>query len=242
MHGISCNDLPACHDDDEDEDADGVVFVDDDTDTVTAPDLESLSNRIQFEANKSADWISDNQLCVSGEKSKLMVIANKSLRNSKIPHQISINIQGKEVMESTNERLLGIVMNNSFSWKPHLYGDGNNKGLVPQLSQRVGILKKLSHKMSKARLQVFSEGIFYSKIKYCMQVYGNVFNLERYKETGSRYSSFTVSANSDLQILQNKLNRIIINSRGTRAMSTRELCEMTKTLSVQQMIAVSTLP
>ena len=95
--------------------------------------------------------------------------------------------------------------------------------------------------MSKARLQVFSEGIFYSKIKYCMQVYGNVFNLERYKETGSRYSSFTVSANNDLQILQNKLNRIIINSRGTRAMSTRELCEMTKTLSVLQMIAVSTL-
>ena len=58
--------------------------------------------------------------------------------------------------------------------------------------------------MSKARFQVFAEGIFYSKIKYRMQVYGNVFNLERYKETGSRYSSF------------------IINSRGTRAMSTRE--------------------
>ena len=37
LHVISCNDLPECH-----EEGDAVVYVDDDTDTVTAPDFDSL--------------------------------------------------------------------------------------------------------------------------------------------------------------------------------------------------------
>ena len=138
-----------------------------------------------------------------------MVIANKSLRKSRAPEEISIIIDGKEVYESTNEKLLGVVVNNEFSWKPHLYGDENNRGLIPQLSQRVGVLRKLSRKMSQGRLKLFAEGIFFSRLKYCMPVYGNVFGLERYKEVGTRYTSFTISANNDLQVLQNKAARIV---------------------------------
>ena len=168
-----------------------------------------------------------------------MVVATNQLRRSKVPYKILIEIDGKEVPETNSERLLGIVTSNDFSWKGHLYGDGSNKGLIQKLAQRVGIIKKLSYKMNKERLRIFTEGIFYSTLKYGLQVFGNVFGLEKYKETGSRYSAFTQAMNHDLQVLQNKVNRILL--RKWRDISTEELCLQTKSLSVQQMVASSTL-
>ena len=132
-----------------------------------------------------------------------------------------------------------MVISNQLVWKPHIYGDENNKGLIQKLAQRVGVIRKLSHKMSSERLRIFAEGIFYSTLKYCMQVYGNVFGLENYKIGGKRYFSYTVAANNDLQVLQNKINRILLHK--FKDISTEELCRQTKSLSVQQMIAVSTM-
>ena len=234
LHVINCNDLPGCH-----SEGDAVVFIDDETDNVAAAEIEILKEKIQEEAGNSELWLKDNQLCVSGEKSKLMVVATNQLRRSKVPYKVSIEIDGKEVPETNSERLLGIVTSNDFSWKGHLYGDGSNKGLIQKLAQRVGIIKKLSYKMNKERLRIFTEGIFYSTLKYGLQVFGNVFGLEKYKETGSRYSAFTQAMNHDLQVLQNKVNRILL--RKWRDISTEELCLQTKSLSVQQMVASSTL-
>ena len=235
LHVINCNDLPECH-----EEGDAVVYIDDDTDTVSAPDIDSLKTKIQREAKNSVDWITDNRLCVSGDKSKLMVVATSALRRLKIPSQMSILIDGKVVNESENERLLGVRMNNILTWKSHLYGGENGSvGLVQQLSQRVNILKRISHKMSSERLKIFAEGIFYSTLKYCLEVFGNVFGLQKYKENSSRYTAFTTSANNDLQVLQNKVNRLLLNK--WRDISTEDLCLETNSLSIQQLIANSTL-
>ena len=68
-------------------------------------------------------WLKDNQLCVSGQKSKLIVVATNQLRRSKIPYKISIEIDGKEVNETNSERILGVVVSNDFSWKGHVYGE-----------------------------------------------------------------------------------------------------------------------
>ena len=236
LHVINCNDLPECH-----EEGDAVVYIDDDTDTVSAPDFELLRSKIQREATNSSDWIKDNRLCVSGDKSKLMVIGTSALRRLKIPHQMSIIIDDKVVNESESERLLGVRMNNNLTWKSHLYGNENGSivGLIQQLSQRVGVLKRISHKMSSERLKAFAEGIFYSTLKYCLEVFGNVFGLQKYKEKSSRYTAYTISANKDLQVLQNKVNRLLLNK--WKDISTEDLCRETGSLSVQQLIANSTL-
>ena len=63
--------------------------------------------------------------------------------------------------------------------------------------------------------------------------------LEELKETATRYSTFTKADNNSLQILQNKLNRLLTGKR--RDTPTSELCELTGTLSIQQMIAYYTL-
>ena len=100
------------------------------------------------------------------------------------------------------------------------------------------MLKRLSTRMSKKRLKLFASGIFYSKMSYCLPVFGNVFGLERYKQENSRYTSFTIADNNKLQVLQNKLNRLLTGASFNTPTAT--LLEDTDSLSVQQMIAFQT--
>jgi len=201
---INSNDFPACH-----ESGESVVYVDDDTDMVHHANLDELQSLIQTEACNSARWLGDNRLCVTGEKSKLMVIGTQKLKSHKCPRKIQIIVNGQVIDESSSEKLLGVVVNNELTWKSHIHGDKNNEGLISQLSKRVGIIKHLSKHMSRPRLHEFAAAMFYSKLSYCLPVFGHVFGLEIYKENNSRYSSFTISDNHKLQVLQNKLNRVI---------------------------------
>ena len=89
----------------------------------------------------------------------------------------SQKLNGKEVVETVSEKLLGVIINNKMTWKHHLYGDDENEGLIPQLSKRIGILRKLSSRMSQERLKLFASGLFYSKLSYCLPVFGNVYGL-----------------------------------------------------------------
>ena len=78
-------------------------------------------------------------------------MGTRELRNIKLVSQnktLEVNVCGKIVKESSSERLLGLTVQNDISWSAHLYGNrlqGEQKtvGLLGQLSQRIGILKKV---------------------------------------------------------------------------------------------------
>ena len=93
--------------------------------------------------------------------------------------------------------------------------------------------------MNKSRLKEFAAGIFYSKLSYCLPVFGHVFGMDYYKERNSRHYSFTTNDNHRLQVLQNKVNRLITGANNRT--STSELLDMTDSLSIQQMIGYQTL-
>ena len=138
LNTINSNDLPACH-----QEGQAVVYVDDDTDCVRDKDPQVLRDKIEREAQRSAQWLKDNRMCVAADKSKLMMIGTQHLRSSKLhPNtQFSIQVDGQIIKESSSEKLLGLIVNNKMSWKNHLYGDNNNQGLIPKLSQRIEVLK-----------------------------------------------------------------------------------------------------
>ena len=46
-------------------------------------------------------------------------------------------------------------------------------------------------------MKLFASGIFYSKLSYCLPVFGNVFGLSRYKEEDTRYTSYTKEDNNN---------------------------------------------
>jgi hypothetical protein len=146
----------------------------------------------------------------SGAKTKLLIVGTKELRRTKLSNNditIKINVDGYEVEESESERLLGVIINNTMTWEHHLYGNDENKGLIPKLSQRSKIIWKLSLIMPQKRLKMISEGIFFSLLNYCIEIYGNVWGLDTYDDQARKNSAFTKEDNTKLQIIMNKVLR-----------------------------------
>ena len=132
-----------------------ILYADDDTDNVRHPDPEILQQKIQ----QIASWVYDNKLVCSDSKTKLLIIGTKELRKSRLTKQnkvIEIEVAGHKVKESESERLLGLIINNSMTWKDHLYGNKEHKGLIPKLSQRAGIINKLSYIMPRDKLNTIA--------------------------------------------------------------------------------------
>ena len=171
-----------------------------------------------------------------------MVIGTKELRKSKLISKnkvIKITVAGHEVVESTSERLLGMIINNTMTWEHHLFGNEEHKGLVPKLSQRSGIINKLSFIMPKDKLRIFAEGLFFSLLNYCIEVYGNVWGLDTYDEEDRQSTSFRKEDIMKLQVIVNKVLRSLTGLARDTPISV--LCSSCGQLSRHQRVALFTL-
>ena len=161
---IFYNDFPAVP-----KNAKSVVYADDDTDSCSARSPIELQQKIQTEADLSTQWVQDNKLVCSGSKTKLLIVGTKEMRQSKLINQdikITINVAGHHSEESSSVRLLGLIIDNNLTWHEHLFGNEEHKGLVQKLSQRAGLIRKLSRLMPLEKLRIVSNGIFFSLINY----------------------------------------------------------------------------
>ena len=47
----------------------------------------------------------------------------KKLRSLKATEPIEIQVDGKTIVETESEKLLGVIVNNELTWKEQLYGE-----------------------------------------------------------------------------------------------------------------------
>ena len=234
------NDFPACS-----VNGSSVLYADDNTDNVSSKNVPELQEKIQFEADRSTDWVQDNRMVCSGPKTKLLIMGTSQLRNKLLNGlYVSVNVCGHNIVETESEPLLGLTVNNKLTWSNYLHGEqwrvsGNKSGLISQLSQRVGLLSQISKFMSRSKIRLISNGLFYSKLLYCLQVYSHVWGLRTFDTEDRRFNAFTKDDNKKLQILQNKVLRLI--SGLPLRTPTATLLENTGGLSVQQLTAFMTL-
>ena len=118
-----------------------ILYADDSTEIVVEEDPELLEAKLQMQATSSTQWIRDNKMLCSGDKTNLLIVCNRETRDSKINSvnkHFTIEVCGETIEETSNEKLLGVIMSSNMSWNTHLYGNnetGKDKiqGLIPQL-------------------------------------------------------------------------------------------------------------
>ena len=93
--------------------------------------------------------------------------------------------------------------------------------------------------MPRERFNTTSQGLFYSKLIYCLQVIGNVWGLSANDKTNRRYTAFTKEDNRKLQTLQNQVLRL--KTGLSRYTPNPTLLSASGDLSVQQLTAFHTL-
>ena len=236
------NDFPDCS-----EEGEAVLYADDDTTNVSDEDPIKLQEKIQREATLATEWVSDNRMVCSGDKTKLLIIGTAQRRKRLLTDRnikIQIEVCGKKVTESNSEKLLGLTVNNQQTWRDYLYGEqwrekDNEPGLIQQLSQRVGLLRRVVHLMPEAKFNTICQGIFYSKLLYCLQIVGNVWGVGTTDEETRRFTAFTKEDNRKLQVLQNMVLRM--KTKMPRGTETTTLLSRSGDLSVQQLTALSSL-
>ena len=129
-----------------------------------------------------------------------------------------------------------VRVNNSLTWDNHLHGNVEHKGLIQKLSQRAGLVRKLSSLMPPQRLRIVANGIFFSLLSYGIQIYGSVSGLLEYYEGQGRHQALTREDNHDIQVLINVVLRAITNlGCETSVLKTSPF------LSVHQICAFSTI-
>ena len=73
-----------------------ILYADDDTEIVTDNDPEALAIKLQKQADSATGWIQDNKMLCSGEKNKLLIVATKEQRSSKLKNKVlEINVNFK---------------------------------------------------------------------------------------------------------------------------------------------------
>ena len=91
------------------------------------------------------------------------------------------------------------------TWENHLHGNHENKGLIPKLSQRANYIWKLSKIMPRERLNIIAEGIFFSLLNYCIEVYCNVWGLATYDDQTRHSPALRKEDIMKLQVLVNNI-------------------------------------
>ena len=184
-------------------------------------------------------------LC-SGDKTKLLIVGTRGLKKSKLEGKIlKVKVGDNVVEETKDEKLLGVLMSNNYSWNSHLYGNGKEgkdkvMGLIPKLSQRVGMLGKLNRYMSREQFRTTSDGIFTSCLLYCLPLFCNTWGLPSMDDSTQIFQAFTKEDCRKLQVLQNKVLRMKTNNYEKNA-PTKDLLEATGDLSVHQLGAHHTV-
>ena len=113
-------------------------------------------------------------------------------------------------------------------------------GLIPKLSQRVGMLGKLNKYMSRDQFRATCDGIFVSCLLYCLPLFCDIWGLPSMDDTARRSQSFTKEDCRKLQVLQNKVLKMKTKNYEKNA-PTNKLLDATGDLSVHQLGAHHTI-
>ena len=91
---------------------------------------------------------------------------------------------------------------------------------------------------------MIAQGLFYSKLSYCLPFFTNTWDPDHYRIWDVRFTSFTKEDNRKLQVIQNKVARLMVDKRklqGRMNMPSKELLDLSGDLSVHQLGAMSTV-
>ena len=93
--------------------------------------------------------------------------------------------------------------------------------------------------MSPKLFNSICQGMFQSKLLYCLQLFGNTWGVLENDDTQRKYTAFTKSDNQKLQVLQNKMMRM--KTGLPYRTPTVDLTEAAGQLSVHQLTAYTSL-
>ena len=191
------------------------ILYADDTSLVSTKELLVKSKldptAISSEFLKVTTWLIENRLSLNGSKTMAMLFHHQNKKNVMIPE-----IQyGDTPVKFTKEfKFLGLVLDSSLSWKPHI------TYLSKKLMSAIGALNRVKHFLnSDIKLKIYS-ALFHSFLNYGTILWGD--------------------SNSFLKKLQNRALRLVLN-RPYNSAHTESMYKITGVLKLEDIYVLTKL-
>ena len=170
---------------------------------------------LEEDADQVLRYMASNGLVANAKKTAFLILNGKNA-----DREISVKIGNDTVTRSNSACLLGINFQDNFQWKTQI------SGLLSALNSRLYIIRRLQSHLNKKSILRVVDGIFTSKLRYGLQLYGKA----RTKDSDPECSDFKA-----IQLVQNKLLRSLNGTKIKDMVSTSSLLQKFGMLSANQM-------
>ena len=202
------------------------TYADDTTTRTSAKNIQVMIKRMEEDAANVLAYMASNGLVANASKTSLLILnMDKNTRLKCNSSPIEIKIGNSHIKQEKSAKLLGIVFNDKQNWTTQIRGQN---GVVSGLNKRLFAIKRLKNYINKTSLTKVVDGLFTSKINYGVQLYGKV------RLTPECPKNKDIKA---IQMVQNKLARLLNNKTLKDKVSTKSLIEKSNLLSVNQINA-----
>ena len=125
--------------------------------------LLDIQKSVNKELRKARKWLEPNRLVPNLDKTNFVIFHSTQ---NKPETQINIKFGRKRLSQETCVKFLGVSLDSTLSWKPHL------AELSKKLSRTVELLYKIRHYTPLEKFKLLYFGIFYPFLSYGVQVWG----------------------------------------------------------------------
>ena len=148
-------------------------FADDNTLSMGGKSPEDLTAKLSSSYKLVSDYMTSSELKLNNDKTHLLLMTTSQKRR-RLNQKPEIVTPNEVIKVSKSEKLLGIPIHEDMKWSEYILND--EKSLSAQLSLRLSGLKKVSRSASfKSRLTI-ANGIFMSKVIYCIPLWSGCEN------------------------------------------------------------------
>lgn len=140
------------------------LFADDTCIFYKGFDHETILHNMRQDVTMLLEYFKSNVLSMNLKKTKYMLIHSPRRR---IPHHDPVVVQGQVLDEVTEYIFLGLVIDSTLSWKPHV------EMLKKKVSSLCGILRKVSAFLPSVCLKNIYFALIHSRLSYLVANWGN---------------------------------------------------------------------
>ena len=165
-----------------------VMYADDTTLLTSSSDPLTLETDLKRSLDMVANWFNSNQLTLNIKKTKLMMFGTWQALSKFKDIRLTYDNNNIEIVDKF--KYLGVVFDPHLSWTEHVNYMSSN------ISKRIGVIRRVQYYLPSNTANLLAKAMVFPHFDYCSPVWSN----------------FTTGLHNHLQILQNKLARVLLHA------------------------------
>ena len=143
------------------------MYADDSNLACYDTNINDLQDKLNYDLNQIHNWCRANRMAISTSKSKSMLVCTPQKCVRLFSDILNVRIGGVALDNVSDIKVLSLIIDKNLTWKPHI------EHLYSQLYKLIGLLWRNRHMLPKCSKILFYNSFIFSKIDYCLPIWGN---------------------------------------------------------------------